>query len=126
MPEQKRTINRYTCIVCQENILTEDLDEGTTPSSLTCPVCNGDMHSCKYNCDQKQEAFYFWFKPTSSLQLKRQVKWEIKWMGAKGLMKLEMALRIQQSHVAKGGLLLAPSRKVIERWKLDNQGRRIK
>ena len=123
--KKKPTINTYSCEVCQERIVTEDIDEGTTPASLTCPVCNADMHSAKYNCDQKQEAFYFWFSPDSPLQLKRQVKWELQWMGAKGIMKLEMALVLQQKHVAKGGLLLAPSRQVIKRWELATPNKGI-
>jgi len=112
-------VNRYTCVICDKQIVTEDLDEGTTPAQLTCPVCNGDMVSCQYNCSQKLEASYFWFRPESPLQLKRQVKWELRWMDAKGLMKLDMALTIQQQHVDKGGLLLGPSRQVIDRWKLQ-------
>ncbi len=109
------TINTYTCTVCDERIVTQDMDNGATPSSIICPVCNAEMESAYYRCDQKLEPGYFWFKPNQQ-QIKPQVKWELKWADLKKEIKLKQALQIQQEHLDKGGLVLAPSKQIIKEW----------
>jgi hypothetical protein len=60
--------NIYTCNTCHGQIVTVDIDEGTTPFMMFCKVtkgCNGDMYSSFYRCDQSLTATFEFFKPTS-------------------------------------------------------------
>jgi hypothetical protein len=59
--------NRYTCKTCGGNIITVDLDEGTTPFMLGCRAthgCRGMMQSSCYRGVTGEPAFV-WRKPTA-------------------------------------------------------------
>lgn len=111
-----KNINTYTCRKCGKKITTEQLDKGTTPFSINCPDCNDDMLSCLYECDQSAIPDMFWFRPSSSEQLKDQVRWEVMMLGAPGLIDVNEAFRLQNEHVEKGGLVLGPDKKTISKW----------
>ena len=60
------TLNRYTCEKCDGSIITQDLDEGTTPMMLGCratDACDGTMMSGMYQGVTGQPD-YVWRKPT--------------------------------------------------------------
>lgn len=61
--------NKYTCNRCDHVIITIDLDEGTTPSMLSCKNssvdCNGSMWSSFYSPASVGDAepTYEWYRP---------------------------------------------------------------
>lgn len=58
--------NDYTCRKCGKSIITQEVDEGTTPMLLKCRAtegCNGDMISGMYQVDQDSPATFEWYKP---------------------------------------------------------------
>lgn len=67
MPQNKKNI--YTCKKCSQQIVTIDIDEGTTPFFLKCratPGCQGMMFSKSYmGVPEEAVPDYEWFKPLS-------------------------------------------------------------
>jgi hypothetical protein len=59
-------LNKYTCKSCGGEIITIDIDEGTTPFMLLCRVkadCGGHMYSSFYR-NVHGKPTYQWRKPT--------------------------------------------------------------
>lgn len=109
-------INTYDCCECNRRLVVGHIDDGTTPFLLVCPECNGDMRSSFYRPEvQALKPELFWFKPTPA-QLPKQVQWELEFLGATELVPYESAYKMAQSHVSKGGVLLAPSKDKIMEW----------
>ena len=65
MDEQKKAKNLYNCHQCGNTIVTEDIDEGVTPSSLPCSMfggcSDGRMWSFGYNVPPVLVASHEWF-----------------------------------------------------------------
>lgn len=65
MDEQKKAKNLYNCHQCGNTIVTEDIDEGVTPSSLPCEMFSGcktgRMWSFGYNVPPVLVASHEWF-----------------------------------------------------------------
>ena len=63
--EQKKAKNLYNCHQCGNTIVTEDIDEGVTPSSLPCSMfggcSDGRMWSFGYNVPPVLVASHEWF-----------------------------------------------------------------
>ena len=63
--EQKKAKNLYNCHQCGNTIVTEDIDEGATPSSLPCSMfggrSDGRMWSFGYNVPPVLVASHEWF-----------------------------------------------------------------
>lgn len=60
-------LNRYTCKKCDGTIITQDLDEGTTPMMLGCRAtesCEGMMVSSGYQ-GVTGSPDYVWRKPSA-------------------------------------------------------------
>lgn len=58
--------NLYTCTHCGQQIITLDIDEGTTPFMTLCHVtkgCAGMMRSSMYSVDMRRPHQYEFFKP---------------------------------------------------------------
>ncbi len=63
----ERRLNIYSCLKCNWNMLSEDIDEGVTPFMMPCR-CGGDMYSNFYKIDkayQYHPADIKWYKPTN-------------------------------------------------------------
>lgn len=64
--EKTNPKNLYNCHQCGNTIVTEDIDEGVTPSSLSCASFNGckdgRMWSFGYNVPPTIVASHEWFK----------------------------------------------------------------
>lgn len=64
--EQKKAKNLYNCHQCGNTIVTEDIDEGVTPSSLPCSMfggcSDGRMWSFGYNVPPSIVASHEWFR----------------------------------------------------------------
>ena len=61
--------NIYVCEVCNRQIITVDVDDGTTPFMTRCRAtngCKGWMQSQFYHVDQKLHASFEWFHPPLS------------------------------------------------------------
>jgi hypothetical protein len=85
MPKGRK--NLYTCDICRGEVVTLDLDEGTTPFMLSClatPKCQGLMQSSFYQCDPLRPHQYEWVKADH----------------------LEEYDPNMQEHIRKGGLVL--------------------
>lgn len=79
--------NIYVCEKCKGHIVTVDVDEGTSPFSISChatALCDGWMKSSMYRVfDQDMRAGFEWYRPTA----------------------VDVVAPHLQSHVAQGGLL---------------------
>ncbi len=111
---EKKKINIYKCN-CGAKTITKDINKGVTPFMITCPKCNGDAVSSFYEVDQRLSPNLIWFKP-SLRQLKKQVEWELRHMGAAGLIRSGQAFKLNLEHVEKGGLVLGPDVETIKKW----------
>lgn len=84
--------NRYTCEKCKGQIITEDLDEGTTPFMVSCRVkvgCKGLMQSSFYRgVGDDEPTTFVWRKPTPT--------------------EIGRASRAMLQHFAMGGLDIHP------------------
>lgn len=110
-----KDMNKYVCGGCGQVSVTKMVEPGVTPASLTCHQCNDTAWTVFFDCPQNIQPDYHWFKPTD-LQLRKQVDWELGWMGAEGLIGAEEAFNLQKGHVEKGGLVLGPDMETIKAW----------
>jgi hypothetical protein len=73
-------VGQRNCYICQECggfIITENLDDGTTPFIIACKAtkgCHGTMYSMFYNIPQDMPATYEWFKPKSMKGYSREMQ----------------------------------------------------
>ena len=112
----KNQKNIYSCYGCNERFVTLDLCDGVTPASITCPKCNDTAWSSLYPSGIKKEATLFWFKPSNE-GIIEQTEWELKYFGiTSDMMGIDEAVPLQQEHVDSGGLLLAPSIMLANKW----------
>lgn len=66
---QRNRVNKYTCQVCGNWVVTVDVDDGHTPFMIRCTEtkdCSGMMQSGFYTCEQTLEPAYEWRKPTKT------------------------------------------------------------
>ncbi|MFA7709917.1 MAG: hypothetical protein WCY30_02295 [Candidatus Neomarinimicrobiota bacterium] len=109
-------IEMYMCKKCGKKITTERIDIGIIPAIILCPNCKSDMYILS-TCKQTIEPDFVWFKPNDA-QLFCQVAWEINWLSSK--VPFEVALFLQKEFINNDGLLLAPDKETVERWKSVN------
>ncbi len=85
MTEQAGMVNAYLC-GNQHAVWTLNVDDGTTPFIIRCPVpdCGGESRSSFYRVSQDVETSHEWYRPAST----------------RGLTPGE------RDHVQRGGLLL--------------------
>jgi len=57
-------INVYTCQSCSHQLVTIDLEEGTTPFMVRCELCKGDAYSSFYKVPEGLIPTHEWYKPT--------------------------------------------------------------
>ena len=69
--------NAYVCQKCGKSIVTENVDDGTTPFMIACRAtkgCRGAMYSTFYSIPQSTPATYEWFKPVSMKGYSREMQ----------------------------------------------------
>ena len=69
--------NAYVCQKCGKSIVTENVDDGTTPFMIACRATKGGrgaMYSTFYSIPQSTPATYEWFKPVSMKGYSREMQ----------------------------------------------------
>lgn len=68
MPEKSGMVNKYTCRICSEVVVTVIADDGTTPATLFCTKenCKGSMFSSWYNVSQDLQPTHEWYMPENT------------------------------------------------------------
>lgn len=89
MPSLVGKLNKYTCDLCKQSVITIDRDEGVTPFMMKCYAtkgCKGSSYSSFYK-DISGEPNFEWIKPSFAVFRKLS--------------------RSMQDHVEQGGLIIA-------------------
>jgi len=86
MPTQTGQRNAYTCTTCRDQIITVNLEDGTTPFMICCRKCDGAMHSAFGQVPLGNQPTHGWHKPKGD--------------------EYDHLDRLEKDHVDKGGLLL--------------------